>query len=168
MEQKASGVLYVHSSPRFLCPHIEWSLGRVLGRKVSLHWKPQPILDKTFRAEYYWQGQYGSASQIASLLQGWEHIRFEITEDTNGVVDGGRWMYTPDLGIFFAQTDTSGNMVVQEDRLRNLLQNPGMNLESVRSQMRLILGQSWDDELEAFRYAGDESSSVVWLHNRVG
>ena len=27
----ARGVLYVHSSPRALCPHVEWAAGSVLG-----------------------------------------------------------------------------------------------------------------------------------------
>jgi hypothetical protein len=29
--------------------------------------------------------------------------------------------------------------------------------------LRLALGQSWDDELEAFRHAG-EGNPVAWLH----
>jgi glucokinase len=31
----ARGVLYVHSSPRALCPHVEWAAGRALGRAVG-------------------------------------------------------------------------------------------------------------------------------------
>ena len=30
------GVLYVHSSPSALCPHIEWAVGGVLGEYLGL------------------------------------------------------------------------------------------------------------------------------------
>src|SRR5919199_1099611 len=36
------GVLYVHSAPRALCPHIEWAAGGVLGARLSMDWIPQP------------------------------------------------------------------------------------------------------------------------------
>ena len=35
------GVLYVHSAPSALCPHIEWAVGGVLGAPVSPVWTPQ-------------------------------------------------------------------------------------------------------------------------------
>ena len=31
----ARGVLYVHSSPRALCPHVEWAAGHAIGRPVE-------------------------------------------------------------------------------------------------------------------------------------
>ena len=36
------GVLYVHSAPSALCPHIEWAVGGVLGVAVNMTWIPQP------------------------------------------------------------------------------------------------------------------------------
>ena len=36
------GVLFVHSAPSALCPHLEWAVGGVLGAAVSLEWSPQP------------------------------------------------------------------------------------------------------------------------------
>ena len=30
------GVLFVHSSSRALCPHVEWAVSDVLGTRVSL------------------------------------------------------------------------------------------------------------------------------------
>ena len=36
------GILYVHSAPSALCPHIEWAVGGVLGLAVNLDWTPQP------------------------------------------------------------------------------------------------------------------------------
>ncbi|HEV7182849.1 MAG: DUF3145 family protein, partial [Actinomycetales bacterium] len=100
---------------------------------------------------------------IASALRGWEHLRFEVTEDAGLGTDGGRWMHTPDLGIFFAQTDTAGNTVIPEDRVRYAMEIAGANALELHRELRLALGQAWDDELEPFRHASDETR-VVWLH----
>ena len=35
------GVLFVHSTPPALCPHIEWALGTALGQEVRLQWSDQ-------------------------------------------------------------------------------------------------------------------------------
>ena len=157
------GVVYVHSAPRALCPHLEWAAGRALGRAVNFDWRPQPVLPGALRTEYYWEGPRGTGADIASALRGWEHLRYEVTEDAGLGTDGGRWMHTPDLGIFYAQTDTAGNTVVPEDRIRAAMESAGSDAFELHRQLRVALGQAWDDELEPFRYAG-EDSPVIWLH----
>lgn len=159
----ARGVLYVHSAPRALCPHIEWAAGRALDRAVNFSWEPQPVLKGSQRAEFYWEGERGTGAKLASALRGWEHLRYEVTEDAGLGTDGGRWMHTPDLGIFFAQTDTVGNVVIPEDRVRYAMEVAGANAIELHRELRLALGQAWDDELEVFRHAGQDSA-VVWLH----
>lgn len=164
----ARGVLFVHSAPRALCPHIEWAAGRAIDRAVNFDWIDQPVLPGAQRAEFVWEGEVGSGAKIASALRGWEHLRFEVTEDAAPGSDGGRWMHTPDLGIFFAQTDAAGNSVIPEDRVRYAMEVAGSNALELHRELRLALGQAWDDELEAFRRAGDEGSRVVWLRHRAG
>ena len=159
----ARGVLYVHSSPRALCPHVEWAAGRAIGRAVNFKWIDQPVLKGAQRADFYWEGPQGTGAAIASALRGWEHLRFEVTEDAGYGTDGARWMHTPDLGIFYAQTDTAGNVVIPEDRLRYAMEVAGVNALELHRELRLALGQSWDDELEPFRQVG-ETSPVVWMH----
>lgn len=159
----ARGVLYVHSSPRAICPHVEWATGRALGRAVNFTWTDQPVLRNTQRTEFYWEGAQGTGAAIASALRGWEDVRFEVTEDAGLGTDGGRWLHTPGLGIFFAQTDTVGNMVVPEDRVRYAMEVAGTNALELHRELRLALGQAWDDELEPFRHATD-FAPVVWLH----
>lgn len=159
----ARGVIYVHSAPRALCPHVEWAAGRALDRAVNFEWADQPVLKGSKRAEFYWEGPQGTGARIASSLRGWEHLRFEVTEDAGLGTDGGRWLHTPDLGIFFAQTDTAGNIVIPEDRVRYAMELAGANALELHRELRLALGQAWDDELEPFRHAG-ESSQIVWLH----
>ena len=83
----ARGVLYVHSSPRALCPHVEWAAGRAIGRAVNFTWTDQPVLRGSQRTDFYWEGAPGTGAAIASALRGWEHLRFEVTEDPrDGVV----------------------------------------------------------------------------------
>ncbi len=159
----ARGVVYVHSAPRALCPHVEWAAGRALGRAVNFDWRAQPVLPGAQRTEYYWEGPRGTGAELASALRGWEHLRYEVTEDAGLGTDGGRWMHTPDLGIFFAQTDTVGNTVVPEDRVRAAMESAGSDAFELHRQLRVALGQAWDEELEPFRYAG-EDSPVIWLH----
>jgi Protein of unknown function (DUF3145) len=159
----ARGVIYVHSAPRALCPHVEWAVGRAMDRAVNFPWDDQPVLSGSRRAEYYWEGSAGTGAKIATALRGWEHLRFEVTEDATPRSDGARWMHTPDLGIFFAQTDTVGNVVIPEDRIRYAMDVAGSDAFELHRELRLALGQAWDDELEAFRHAGQDSA-VVWLH----
>ncbi|MCU1570520.1 MAG: hypothetical protein JWR33_1261 [Naasia sp.] len=159
----ARGVLYVHSSPRALCPHVEWAAGRALGRAVNFTWIDQPVLKGAQRTDFYWEGPQGTGAAIASALRGWEHLRYEVSEDAGAGTDGARWMHTPDLGIFYAQTDTAGNVVIPEDRIRYAMDIAGVNALELHKELRLALGQAWDEELESFRHAG-ENSPVVWLH----
>jgi hypothetical protein len=156
-------VLFVHSAPRALCPHIEWAAGRALDGGVNFRWDDQPVLKGAQRTEYYWEGPQGTGAALASALRGWEHLRYEVTEDASPGSDGGRWMHTPDLGIFFAQTDSVGNMVISEDRLRSAMELAGSNALELHRELRLALGQAWDDELEVFRHASADNQ-VVWLH----
>ena len=156
------GVLFVHSAPRALCPHVEWAAGGVLGSRLSLDWTAQPASPGLYRAEYSWQGIVGTGARLTSALRGWAHLRYEVTEEPSHGTDGARWSHTPELGIFHAVTDVHGNMMVPEDRIRVALSHLG-DPSRMREELELAVGQAWDDELEPFRYAG-AGAPVRWLH----
>ena len=160
------GVLFVHSAPRALIPHIEWAGGGALGVRVSMDWIPQPASPGMLRAELSWQAPAGTGAKVTSVLRGWAHLRYEVTEEPSPGVDGARWSHTPDLGIFHAVTDVHGNVVVPEDRIRSAMEFGAGDPERLLHELRLAMGQAWDDELEPFRHAG-EGAPVRWLH-RVG
>jgi hypothetical protein len=159
------GVLFVHSAPRALCPHVEWAAGGVLGARVSLDWTVQPAARGLHRAELSWQGPQGTGARLASALRGWAHLRYEVTEEPSYGADGARWSHTPDLGIFYAMADVHGNVVVAEDRVRAAL-DLAHDPRAMQDALDLALGTAWDEELEPFRYAG-AGAPVRWLH-RVG
>ena len=112
------GVLYVHSAPPALCPHIEWAVAGVLGTPVDLPWVDQPAAPGMLRAEADWEARAGVAGEITSALAGWNRLRFEVTEDASPGCDAMRFSYTPDLGIFSAVTMANGDILVPESRLR--------------------------------------------------
>jgi hypothetical protein len=159
----ARGVIYIHSAPRALCPHLEWAVGRALGRAVNFEWDEQPVLPGARRAEFYWEGPVGTGAALSSAMHGWEHLRFEVTEDPTPRSDGGRWLHTPDLGIHYAQTDSAGNVVIGEDRVRYAMEIAAGDARELQRELGVALGQAWDDELEIFRHASDQAP-VVWLH----
>lgn len=164
--QATRGVIYVHSAPSALCPHIEWALGGVLGNAVSLEWIPQPAQAGSYRAEYSWLGDAGTAATIASALRGWNHLRFEITEEPTSSTEGARYSYTPDLGIFHAVTGLHGDIMIPEDRLKAAVVKSALGETTLENEVDRLLGKPWDDELETFRHAGD-GAPVRWLHQVV-
>ncbi|MFJ5786822.1 DUF3145 domain-containing protein [Streptomyces hydrogenans] len=160
------GVLYVHSAPRALCPHVEWAVGGVLGARVQLDWIRQPVAPGTWRAEFSWRGETGTASKLASALRGWQMLRFEVTSEPCATAEGERYSATPDLGIFHAVTGMHGDILVPEDRLRAALARAAQGETVLEAEVARLLGKPWDDELEPFRYAG-EGAPVRWLHQVV-
>ncbi len=156
------GVLFVHSVPPALGPHVEWAAASALGREVRLEWTAQPAAPGMMRAELSWVGEIGTGARLASALRGWEHLRYEVTEEATRDSDGSRWSHTPELGIFHHQMDSAGNVVVSENQVRAAIES-AHNYEDLREALDLALGQAWDDELEPFRYAG-AGAPVRWLH----
>ncbi len=92
------GVLFVHSTQRALCPHLEWAISDVLGTRVSLDWLPQPVLPGQVRAEVSWQAKPGTAARITSALRQFKTIRYEVAEEPGKGAEGERFAVTPEPG----------------------------------------------------------------------
>ena len=157
------GVVYVHSTPKALCPHILWAIEGVLGTRVTVDWTDQPAEPGLVRAELSWSGQAGTGARIASALRGWDKLRYEVTEEPSQGCDGSRWSHTPRLGLHHTWTSASGDAVINEDRLREVVVLAQGSPEAMQEMIEELLGTEWDDELEVFRYAGD-GAPVRWLH----
>ena len=159
----ARGVLYVHSAPAALCPHVEWAVAGVVGVPVKLDWVAQPAAPGNHRAELNWQGRPGTAGEVASALNAWQRLRFEVTEEASPGYDGIRYSYTPTLGVFTAITSAAGEVMIPEGRLRATMEHAATNGGDLAAELDLLTGRAWDEELEPFRYAGD-GAPVRWLH----
>lgn len=160
------GVLFVHSAPSALCPHVEWAVGGVFGTPVGLDWTGQPAERAAYRAEYTWVGLTGTAARLASALQGWQRIRFEVTEEATAGTASERYSYTPSLGVYYALTGPHGDILIPEDRIRTAMTGARMGRRELADALDELLGKAWDAELEPFRYAGD-GAPVRWLHEVV-
>jgi hypothetical protein len=159
------GVVYVHSTPLAVCPHVEWAIARVLTAPVNLHWTIQPVEAGARRSECSWTGRPGTGAELAAALRQWPMIRFEITEDPSPGVDGERFMYVPGRGLFRATMGSAGDIQLGEDRLRSIME-AARGPEALAHALEKALGTSWDAELEPYRYAGD--GAPVTLLTRVG
>ncbi len=160
------GVLFVHSTQRALCPHLEWAISDVLGSRVSLDWLPQPVLPGQVRGEVSWQAKPGTAARITSALRQFKAVRYEVAEEPGKGAEGERFAVTPELGVFRATMGPHGDIMIHEDRLRAILNAAGDDPAQLRDGLNLILGAAWDAELEPFRRAGD-GVPVRWLHQVV-
>lgn len=159
---RTSGVVYIHSSPSAVCPHIEWAISGSLGVRAELRWTAQPAAPGQLRTECDWSGEPGTGARLAAALRAWPVLRFEVTEDPSPGVDGQRFCHVPDLGLWRACTSANGDIVISEDQLRSLAtQGSG---ETFGHRVEQILGAAWDDALEPFRRAG-EGAPVTWLHS---
>ena len=160
-----SGVIYIHSSPSAVCPHVEWAISGALGSRTDLRWTAQPAAPGHLRAECNWTAEPGTGAHLVSTLRAWPMLRFEVTEDPSPGMDGERFCHVPGLGLWRARTGANGDIMVSEDQLRTLAAN-SKSPESFSHRVDQLLGSAWDDALEPFRCAGD-GAPVTWLH-RVG
>lgn len=156
------GVVYVHSCPPAVCPHVEWAIAGVLGVRVALTWTAQPAMSGVLRAECCWSGDPGTAGQIASALRAWPMLRFEVTEDPSAAGDGERFQYVPGRGIHRATVGACGDLMVGEQQLRELREKCA-TADDYAHAIDGLLGAAWDEELELYRKGGD-GAPVTWLH----
>jgi hypothetical protein len=162
----AHGVVFIHSCPRAVSPHVEWALARVFGTSVSIDWADQPVAPGTVRAELIWGGPAGMGAKIASALHSFKQMRHEVTEDPSPGREGERFSSTPLLGLFRATIGVHGDVMVPEDRLRAAVVQSALTGDPLEEEISRLIGQPWDEELEPFRCA-HEGSTVRVLHQVV-
>ena len=158
-----TGVVYIHSSPAALCPHVEWALTSALESRANLRWTAQPA-SEGLRATSEWVGPVGTASRIANALRSWPMLHFEVTEDPSEGVDGERFSFVPGLGLWRGSTSANGDVIVGEMRLRTML---AAGRDSLAAELDTALGTAWDDALEPFR-TGSDGAEITWLQRNVG
>lgn len=149
------GRLTIHSAPKALCSHTDWSISEVFGFPFRGEWKVQPLIAGSYRLDLPWQGKIGSASHLATALAGWEFLRFEITQSARLGSDGEFYRFTPNLKMHFSTINETGDIVVHENHILSTIshnQEPALLEEKLFS----LLGLPWDRELEPFRVAMSE------------
>lgn len=158
--------MFIHSAPRSISRHLDWALTRVMGEGQPNQWFTQPASPGELRTQFLWQGEHGSGAALASELAGWNDLRFELTEHSNGELEASRWMYTPSLGLKRVQIDAAGNILLNENELRRVMQASGPASNRLVDLIEDLLATNWDAELEPFRCFGLQTGTT-WV-NRVG
>lgn len=156
------GVVFIHACPQTLTSHVEWAIAGIIGPAARLEWIDQPILPRNMRSELGYRAPVGTAAKIASALRSFPGIRFEVTQEPAGVVEGERYAFTPSLGIHRSAIGVHGDAIINEERLRSALAR-ATDAVALRREIDTLLGTQWDCELEAFRYAGADAP-VRWMH----
>lgn len=141
---------------------IEWVLSEHFTEEVTLTFTAQPLAPTMIRAVFDWRGDKKHAHELVSKLSKIPHIRFEVSEHDFAENTHQRFSFTPSLGIFRADTDPYGNILVNEMVLRQILEKS----DDMATSLDICLGTSWDVELEPFRVAV-ESDNVRWVHKTV-
>jgi hypothetical protein len=162
----ARGVVFLHSCPRALSPHLEWALATVFGTEVHVDWAEQPISPGCVRAEIVWTGTPGTGARLASALLAFSQVHYEVTEDGIPGREGERFAATPSLGLFRATIGPFGDVMVHEERLRTALARAQTSGDSIVEEISRLIGAPWDAELEPFRSA-HEGSTVRLMHQVV-
>lgn len=159
---RSRGVVFVHSCPPAVAPHVEWALAGVLGRPVRLQWTSQHAAPGQLRTEVAWVGAVGTGTRLADALRAWPMLVFEITEDPTAISDGFRLAHVPGRGFHRRATTANGDVVVAEQRLHGLLER-ARTADDFRHGLSELLGAAWDAELEPYRLGGD-GAPVTLLH----
>lgn len=155
------GVVFVHSCPPALRPHVEWAVAGVLDVPVRLDWEAQPVAPGCLRAHMGWRARAGTGGRLAAAMRQMPLVRCEIAEEPSEGCDGERFSMTPDLGVFRSTMSGNGDVLVQEDRLRSIVAGAA-DLPSLQQAIDRLLGRPWDVELEPYRCAA-EGTPVRWL-----
>lgn len=172
-----SGRTVIHSCPRALTSHVEWALARLITDLRLPPWSPQPAESGSSRIEFEWVGTYLTASKMTSSLHQIGRIRAEISTHPHDDALGERFLLSPTLGIHRSVIDASGDCVVSEQRVRQMIFECGTALrtkpglvgrgtqaweQQIASELDSLFGTTWDHELDVFRSAAF-GADIRWL-----
>jgi hypothetical protein len=133
-------------------------------RRPRINWLPQPISPGSFALEFEWKASKSVSAKLAISLKGWHFIRFELREINSKFAEGVLFRCTPDLGLHQVSTGSTGDVMIPENQINNLIIKC-VGVEKLKSCLENAIGTQWDAELEPFRIAlaerGEESFSQI-------
>ena len=147
----SEGMVFLHLVPGSLLAHVEWTISGISGNPTKIDWVQNESGVPTFRGLSAFSAPPDSAATLASAFMNLKQLTFEVIKHPSPESSGARWCFTPGLGMFHSATDEAGNLVVNENQLRLAMERAGSNALKLQAEIRKMLGQAWDDELEPFR-----------------
>jgi len=157
----SESLVLIHRAPSSLLTHVEWTISGISGNPSKINWKKDESSDSVFRGSVAFDCGLNDGATLASAFMNLKQISFEVIHQT--ALAGARWSFTPSLGMFHCATDEAGNLVVGENQLRASIEKAGSNILKLQAELRKLLGQAWDDELEPYRelIGGAESNHGI-------
>ena len=145
----SEGLVLIHRAPSSLLTHVEWTISGISGNHTRINWIKDDSSDSVFRGSVSVACGLNDGATLASAFMNLKLLSFEVIHQT--ALAGARWSFTPSLGMFHCATDEAGNLVVGENQLRASIDKAGSNILKLQAELRKLLGQAWDDELEPYR-----------------
>ena len=157
----SEGLVLIHRAPSSLLTHVEWTISGISGNPSKINWIKDESSDSIFRGSAAVDCSLNDAATLASAFMNLKQLSFEVIHQSK--FSGARWSFTPSLGMFHCASDEAGNLVVGENQLRASIEKAGSNILKLQAELRKLLGQAWDDELEPYRelIGGAESNHGV-------
>lgn len=145
----SEGLVLIHRAPSVLLTHVEWTISGITGNPTKINWIKEDLTDSSFRGSVAIDCALNDCATLASAFMNLKQLSFEVIHQSE--LSGARWSFTPSLGMFHCATDEAGNLVVGENQLRSSMEKAGSNILKLQAELRKLLGQAWDDELEPYR-----------------
>ena len=157
----SEGMVLIHRAPSSLLTHVEWTISGISGNPTKINWIKDESSDSVFRGSVAVDCGLNDGATLASAFMNLKQLSFEVIHQS--ALAGARWSFTPSLGMFHCATDEAGNLVVGENQLRASTEKAGSNILKLQAELRKLLGQAWDDELEPYRelIGGAESNHGI-------
>jgi len=157
----SEGLVLIYRAPSSLLTHVEWTISGISGNPTKINWIKDESSDSVFRGSVAVDCGLNDGATLASAFMNLKQLSFEVIHQS--ALAGARWSFTPSLGMFHCATDEAGNLVVGENQLRASIEKAGSNILKLQAELRKLLGQAWDDELEPYRelIGGAESNHGV-------
>ncbi|MFW0108679.1 DUF3145 family protein [Rothia sp. P7181] len=163
----SGGILYIHAVPAVAMPHLKWSLENLIEGISSVTWDEQTQKPEHYCATLEWKGSEERAAQIISALIPLKKIWFELSFYGDEQELPSWWMHTPEHGTFYAPTDTSGNFLISEDRVRSIYEQSGGEPDELLQLFSQALGEPWNNELEPLRESTADLQQPIILERRI-
>lgn len=130
----------------------------------AANWQDQSLLPGSLKTQIHLKQTATQTEDLVSSLNKLGSIHAEVI--SAGRELGTLFFLAPGLGIYRAETNQAGEILLSEDRIRAIVDGSGSNHKELQRLLRLALGQAWDDLLEPFR-AANFSDNVVLFNKAV-
>lgn len=146
--------LVIHACPSALVDSVS-----ALFSPHELCWSNQSLLVGSSRSELKINLNSLALEELVSKLIRIDGLYLDIMQQ--GRETGVWFMLAPGLGPYRAEINASGEIMLNEERIRSALDQSAGNHRELSRLLRIALGQAWDDILEPFRAARYQSNLAV-------